>query len=513
MTTTEQQNNKRIAKNTLLLYFRMFFTMAVGLYTSRVILKNLGVEDFGIYNVVGGVVTMFTIISFAMSCATGRFITFSLGEGNSDKLNRVFSTSVLIHIIVAVIIIALAETIGLWFFNNKLVIPSERLIAAKWVYHFSVFSCVVMILSVPYNALITSHEKMGAFAYISVLEVVLKLAIAMGIVYGGIDRLILYGMLMLAVQILIRVIYQLYCHRTFKSVKFSFCWDRQISKDMLGYATWSLVGSASNLLAIHGQNILLNTFFGPVVNAARGIAVQVQNAIQQFSSSFQTAMFPQINKSFARGDLQYMHSLIIACSKYSFYLLLFISLPIFIEIKQILNLWLVEPPEHSASFIRLMIVICVLNALGTPISTAAGAHGKIRNFQLVVGGIMLLVVPVSYITLKLNSIPEYIFIAQIFISSVAQVARLLIVKKLIGLPLRKYFAEVFVKGCTVALIASVIPFAVYRILQEGLVSFVLIVTLSCVCTLCAVYVVGLNNAERNIAISQIRQIFQKLKKA
>lgn len=333
MEENQSAKNIRIAKNTFFLYLRMFLMMGISLYTSRIVLSTLGEVDYGLYNVVGGIVTMFTFVNFAMTCATNRYLSFELGKNNIENVNKVFSTSIIIHVVIAIFIFLLGETIGLWFLNTQMTIPADRMVAANWIYQLSILSCMVMIVSVPYNAIIISYEKMGAYAYISILEVILKLVIVwMLLISDTVDRLILYGVLMLCVNFVTRITYQVYCNRKIRFIRFRYIIEKDIIKDMSVYAFWSLCGSAANVFAIQGQNILLNMFFGPVVNAARGVAVQVQNAIQNFSTNFQNAMNPQINKSYAVGDLDYMFSLINASSKYSYYLLYIISLPVVLEI-------------------------------------------------------------------------------------------------------------------------------------------------------------------------------------
>lgn len=320
---TESANNKRIAKNALLLYFRMFITMAVSLYTSRVILKALGVEDFGIYNVVGGVVTMLTFINTAMGSASQRYITFELGHKNYKQLYTVFCTSVEVHILIAIIIAILSETIGIWFLNTHMEIPSLRLEAANWVYQFSILSCIVSILYVPFNATIIAHEKMSAFAYISIIEVLLKLIIVYMLMLSEIDRLILYSILIFSIQLFIFIIYVTYCICHFPETRFKFIFDKQLFKNMISFASWSLIGNLAIVACTQGLNILLNIFWGPIVNAARAIAAQVQNAIYSFGSNFQTAINPQITKNFATGNIKQMHNLIFVSCKYSFFLLFF----------------------------------------------------------------------------------------------------------------------------------------------------------------------------------------------
>ena len=302
-------NNKRIAKNTLMLYVRMLFSMIVSLFTSRVVLQTLGVEDYGIFNVVGGVITMFTFINAAMVSSTQRYLNFELAKGNSQRLRSVFNTSLQIHGLIAIAIIVLGETLGLWFVLNKLVIPESRMTAALWVYQCSILACSVNIMSAPYNADIIAHEEMSAFAYISILEVSLKLLIVYLLVVSPIDKLIAYAILTLSVQLLIRFIYSHYCHKHFEESYIEFNVNKVLFKEMSGFAGWSFFGNLAAILYTQGLNMMLNIFFGPVVNAARGIAVQVQSAVQQFVSGFQTALNPQITKNYAVGDLEQMHNL------------------------------------------------------------------------------------------------------------------------------------------------------------------------------------------------------------
>ena len=363
MTNQTSDNNKRIAKNTLLLYFRMLFTMAVSLYTSRVVLNTLGVEDFGVYNVVGGVVAMFGFINGSMSSATQRYITFALGKGDKTWLQTVFSTTLQIHTLIAGIIVLLGETVGLWFLYNKMQIPADRMDAAFWVLQCSIVATIVMIISVPYNADIIAHEKMSAFAYISILEVVLKLVIVYMLVVFSFDKLILYAFLLLAIQLLIRFCYSIYCNRHFEETKYRHVWDKALFKEMTGFAGWSLFGNLAGVLFSQGLNMLLNVFFGPIVNAARAVAVQVQSAIQQFVGNFQMALNPQITKTYAKGELGDMHSLMFRSARFSFFLLYFLSLPVLFETNFILTIWLKTVPENTVVFLRIMICTSLIYTL------------------------------------------------------------------------------------------------------------------------------------------------------
>lgn len=403
-------NNKRIAKNTLMLYIRMLFTMVVSLYTSSVVLQTLGVEDFGIFSVVGGVITMFTCINAAMVSSTQRFLNFELATGNEERLRSVFNTSIQIHALIAILIIVLGETVGLWFLLKKLVIPESRMTAAMWVYHCSVLTCAVNIISAPYNADIIAHEKMYAFAYISILDVSLKLFIIYLLLISPVDKLITYAILTLLVQLLIRYIYSRYCHKHFKESKLELRINKPLFKEMSWFAGWSFLGNFASILYTEGLNIMLNIFFGPIVNAARGIAVQVQTAVQQFVSGFQTALNPQITKNFAIGNMEQMHSLMFRSARFSFLLLFFVSLPVLLETDYLLTLWLKVVPENTVVFTRIMICISLIYTTANPCVVANQATGKVKVYQMVVGGILLTILPISYIVLKLGAPAYSVFI-------------------------------------------------------------------------------------------------------
>ena len=397
-------SNKRIAKNTLLLYARMLLLLAVSLYTSRIVLATLGIEDYGLYNVVGGIVVMFTFISKAMGNSTSRYITFALGKGDKAELKNVVGVSFFIHWILAGVILVLAETVGLWFLYNKMVIPEARMTAAFWVYQFSVVSCMVSIISVPFNSMIIAHEKMGAFAFISILDAVLKLLIVYLIQISSFDKLIFYAALLLGVMILDRLIYQVYCHRHFEEARNIKYQKSGLVKQMTSFAVWSLVGNLSYVCYTQGLNILLNMFFGPAVNAARGVAVQVESVINGFVTNFQTAVNPQITKSYAADEKGRVRDLLFLSSKFSFYLLLILCLPVFLEAPAILGLWLVEVPDHTVNFIRLLILIMMAQSLHNPVSMIKSATGQIKAYQLIIGGILLLIIPISYVALNGSTI-------------------------------------------------------------------------------------------------------------
>lgn len=336
--SVKSENNKRIAKNTFLLYFRMLFTMGVSLYTSRVVLNTLGVEDFGIYNVVGGVVVMFSFLNSSLATATQRFLNYEMGQGNALKLEKVFSIALTGHYLIALSVILLAETIGLWFVSTQLEIPAERMHAALWVYQFSILTLAVSIISVPYNAVIIAHERMKVFAYVSIAEVSLKLTVVFLLVYLSFDKLVLYAFLLLVVAVIVRMIYATYCKRNFTECKYRFIFEKDLFAQMFCFSGWMFTGTLSNLFSSQGVNILINMFFGPIQNAARGIAYQIQGTVNAFVTNFMVAVQPQIVKSYSQGNYSYMYKLVFMASRYSFYLLFLLSLPVLLQTVSIATL-------------------------------------------------------------------------------------------------------------------------------------------------------------------------------
>ena len=488
--------NKRIAKNTLVLYVRMLFTMGISLFTSRVILQTLGVEDYGISSVVGGVISMFTFINAAMVSSTQRYLNFELVRGDANQLRSVFSTSLQIHALIALAIIVLSETVGLWFLNEKLVIPEARMTAAMWVYQCSILSCAVSIMSTPYNAVIVAHEKMSAFAYISILDVSLKLLVVYLLVVLPFDKLIILSILTLLVQLFIRYIYTLYCHRHFPESYFQFRFNKTLFKEMFGFAGWSFWGNLAAILYTQGLNMMLNIFFGPIVNAARGIAVQVQSAVQQFVGGFQTALNPQITKNYASNNLPQMHSLMFRSARFSFLLLFFLSLPVLMETNFILTLWLKTVPDDAVVFTQIMICISLIYTTANPCIIANQATGKVKIYQMVVGGILLLILPISYVVLKLGAPAYSVFIVHFCIESLAQFSRMYMLRKLIHLPLWQYMKNIYIPIVSTVVIAIILPLVVRMQVSEGWLRF-LAVGFTCVLSVGASsYFIGFTKQER-----------------
>ncbi|WP_372948068.1 oligosaccharide flippase family protein [Mariniphaga sp.] len=503
---SNSENNKRIAKNTILLYFRMFLTMGVSLYTSRIVLNTLGVEDFGIYNVVGGVVTMFSFLNHSMALATQRFLSFELGKKNFEQLKKVFSMSVNIHAIIAVASFILAETIGLWFLNTKLNIPAERMSAANWVYQFSIFSFMITVMRVPYNATIIAHERMSVYAWVSIVEVILKLIIVFALVWLGFDKLKLYAVLIFSVSALVWFLYKIYCKRNFTETNYQFLWEKSLYKTLINYAGWNLFGNLAVVAFNQGINIMLNIFFGPAINAARGIAYQVNGAVSSFFHNFQMSMNPQIVKSYAADDHQYMQQLIFRGSKYSFFLLYFLSLPILLQTETILKWWLKLVPEYTVLFCQLILADALINCISGTLNTAVHATGKIKKYQAVVGGILLCNVPLSYIFLKLGYPPQVTLLITISLSVTAFFARLSIIIRLLNFSASDFLRQVVLKVLMVTALSCIIPLAVLLfVTEEGLIRFLIVCSLSFFSTIMMVYSIGLNNQERkfvNIKVSQ-----------
>ena len=505
---SQSANNKRIAKNTLLLYVRMLFGMLVSLFTSRVILQTLGVEDYGVYNVVGGVITMFTFLNSAMSSATSRYITFEIGKGNMEQLKKVFSTALQIHAAIALLIVILGETVGLWFLMNELVIPEGRMEAAMWVYQCSIVTAVVTIMSVPYNADIIAHEKMSAFAYISVLEILLKLAIVYLLVALPFDKLKVYAVLVLMVGLLIRYIYTRYCHKHFEESHYIHRIDKPLLKEMSSFAGWSFWGNLAGILYTQGLNMMLNIFFGPVVNDARGIATQIQSVVTQFVTNFQMALNPQITKTHASGEIDKMHSLMFRSARFSFMLLFFLSLPIMLETNYILTLWLGIVPENTVIFARIIKAISLIYTIANPCVIANQATGKVKVYQAVVGGLLLLILPISYIVLKMGAPAYSVFIVHFCVESVAQFARMYMLRNMIDLPLLSYVKNIYLPIMGVVVLSVVLPMLVYNNMQEGIMRL-LAVGVTCVISVAITSLfIGMTRNERTFLIDKSLRVLK-----
>ena len=498
-------DNKRIAKNTLFLYLRMFFVMLVSLYTSRLVLQGLGIVDYGIYNVVGGTIAMFEFLNGAMINATQRYITFELGRGDISRMRQVFTASFNIHLIALAFVILCAETLGLWLVLNKLTYPENRQATVLIVYQLSILTSAIIFMGYPFFAEIIAHEKMGVFAYLSILEVLIKLFTAYWIIYYNFDRLILYAILILLSQILIRAIYVIYCWNHFPETKFLLCWNSKMIREMGIFASWHIVGNLSAQLYIHGLNVLLNMFFGPSVNAARAVAGQIQNAITQFSRNFQMAVNPQITKSYAQNDKSYLNNLLYSSTKYTYFLLIILVLPIMLQTDSLLNLWLQTVPEYSATFIRILLVITIVESFGGPLMTAVSATGNVRNFQMVPGLFLLLIVPLSYIILKLGAPPSSVFLVYLFMMFVTFIYRFILSHNLIGFSYLDYFKEVILKCFNVTVVPLLISYILTRFSSNTIFELCSIFIISIISILLSIYFIGLSKIEKNYIICKIKK--------
>lgn len=504
--STSNANNVRIAKNTIFLYFRMILLMAVSLYTSRVVLATLGVEDYGVYNVVGGFISMLAFLNGAMSGSTQRYITVELGRGNQESLKEVFSTCVVTHAIIALIVLILGETIGLWFVVNKMVIPTSRMTSAIIVYQCSIITSIVQIMSYPYNADIIAHEKMSAFAYISIYEAFANLGIAFLIRVGNYDRLSLYAIALLVVKASVIMIYRIYCRTQFPEATFKLLINKRLIKELFSFTGWNLWGGMAGTLMGQGINVLLNIFFGPAVNAARGLAVQVQSAVHQFATNFQMAMNPQIIKTYATGEIQSMHSLIFRSAKFSFMLLLCIMLPLATEIDTILGLWLKDVPEYTNIFVCLMLIVCMIDSVSNPFMTASSATGKVKVYQSVVGGILISIIPISYVVVRMGGSPYSVFIVHIIVGIIAFIVRLLIVRKLINLSIRDYITRVILPCAFVFLPTFLFAWFVRSIMPEGIIFSAMIIILTLVMSVICAFFLGLSKNERHFILERLNLI-------
>ena len=502
-----QENNKRIAKNTLLLYVRMLFMMAVSLYTSRVILSTLGVEDYGIQNVVGGVVAMFSVLSGSMSSSISRFITFELGRGEIGRLKTVFSTGVNVQLGMSLLVMVVAEAVGVWFLNCKMNIPAERMVAANWVFQCSILTFVLNLMSVPYNAAIIAHEKMSAFAYISVIEVTLKLIIVYMLIISPFDRLITYSVLLMCVGALIRFIYGYYCKRYFEECTYHFVYDKAILKSMTSFAGWNFLGNGAYMLNTQGVNILMNMYFGVAVNAARGVATQVDVALKQFVNNFTTAVNPQITKSYAQGDLKSMHKLVCRSAKFSAFLMLFFAVPIILETDTILTLWLKNPPAYASIFLKWIIISSFMDTvLANSLVTSMFATGDIKRYQIIVTIVGCLVFPLSWLAFQLGFEPQVGYILYFIIYSILLFVRLYLLRDMVKLPIMMYVRTVLFKVIPTMTICFAVPSLLLFTMGEGLLRFALIVVSSMIVTSFTTYSTGLDEGEKKYLIELSKKI-------
>ena len=504
-------NNKRIARNTLMLYFRQILILLVSLYTVRVVLITLGIEDYGIYSVVGGIVSFFSFLSSTMASATQRFFSYALGQKDYDKLNKTFSVNLLIYGAIAIIALVLLESIGLWFVTEQLNVPAERFGAALWIYHFSVFMFITSIFSTPFMAIIIAHEDMQIYAYVSIVEVIMKLAVVFSLVYLPWDKLELYGMLTFTVSVIITLIYIIISLKKYSECQFSkFYWDKVLMQEIIRFTGWTLFGQLSTVFRNQAVTVLLNQFFNPVVVAARAIAVNITNQINIFSNNFNTGLYPPIIKSYAADDKDQMFSLILNGSKITFFLMWVFALPFFLEMDTILNIWLKNPPVQAVLFTRLALVEVLISSISLPLATAARAPGKMKLYESILGFIQILIFIVSWILLLMGGGAYIVFIVAIIANIIMFVIRLIIVKNLIGLSLRPYYKVVIIPVFVVILLSLIPSFTLHLLLPKGLLYTSITLSLSIIISCISMFYIGLDKQMQNKTKIIIQTQLQKL---
>ena len=489
----------------------MFFLMIVGLYTSRVVLQALGVVDFGIYGVVGGVVSSLAVFSNSLAVSTQRYLTFQMGKGDEEKLKRVFIICFSLYILLAICVFLLSETIGVWFVNTQLTIPQERMFATNCVFQCTIFSCIFHFLIAPYMSVIISYERMDVYAYIGIVEVTIKLLLVFLLEVFDFDHLIFYAVLMALAECLHFLCYYIFCNRKFSICHYRWIWDKSLFKELLSYSAWNVFGSLSGMFKNQGVSILLNVFFSPIVNAAREIAMQVNLAIHKFFTNFYTAVRPQITKYYAIEDYNNMFKLVFRSSKLSFFLILFLSLPIILEAPFLIDLWLGSIPEYTVEFVRLIVVVTAIDAMANPLMTSCHATGKVRLYQFVVGTITMTTLPIAYVMLKwFEASPVDIYFLSIGISLVNLFVRLFLVKRLIlNFPVKRYIKDVFCRSFLVAIVAFVFPFVVSQQMEIGWLEFLVVGCLSVLCAFFSIFSIGMTSNERQwikiVFLSKIRK--------
>ena len=507
--------DKRIAKNSIFLYIRMFITMLIGLYTSRVVLEVLGVQDYGIYEVVGGLIALFAFLNATMAASTQRFLTFEIGRGDKERLRRVFCTAVNIHVLIGLLVVLLAESVGIWFINNKLNIPTERLTAAQIVFQCSLFSAFLSITQVPYNALIIANEKLGVYAYVSVISSILKLLLVLLVSILSFDHLILFAVFMFVKEVIILMIYRVYCVSKFKESAYRWFWDRGLVVEIGAFAGWNLTAHFVNMAKNQGVNILLNIFYGPVCNAARGIASQVQGTLLQFSDNFQIATVPQITKRYASGDYEGSNNLIVQGSKISLLLLMIVMLPIIIEAETLLSFWLVEVPEHAIIFTRLCLIATLCNALSGLLVYGALATGRVKKYQIIMSTIIALQFCAVWVLFYRGSEPRVMYIAEIVCYVVALFARLFLLKGMIYFPMGKYLKEVVLKCILVFMLSFILPYYLHTIITSNILRVLCVGTSSVALSCAFTFFIALNKDEKQFlyrpyAILKMRWKYRKI---
>lgn len=509
--TDNQTNNNRLAQNTVILYIRLILTLVIGLYTSRVVLNALGVEDFGIYNVVGGIVSMFTMISGSLSAAITRFLTFELGKNDIESVRRTFATSMIIQIALCVIIILFAESVGLWFLHSKMIIPADRMVAANWVYQFSLITFCLNLINIPYNAVVIAHERMNIYAYMSIYDAIAKLVVVYLLIISPIDRLIFYAFLLTLVSLSSRLIYGVYCSNHFEECNTKLIFNKPLFKEMFSFSYWNFIGVISSVFRDSGGNVIINMFYPPTVNAARGVAIQVGNAVRSFSSNFVVAINPQITKTFAANEREYTNKLVISGAKLSYFLLFVLALPVLCNTHYLLEIWLKIVPEYAVVFVRLVLILALVDSISETMITLMLATGDIKTYQIVVGCVVLLNLPISYLFLKLGYLPQIVVIVAILISLICIMLRAIMLKRMVGFPISYFVKDVLLKILIVTALTGTAAYYFTSLLDE---SFFTLIVSSVFCVLSSftiIWLFGFNRSEKTLVINLLSSKIKFLK--
>lgn len=505
-------NSGRIVKNTVALYGRSLLVLAVSLYTSRVVLNVLGVEDYGLYNVVGGVITMLGFLNTTMQATFQRYYNVAMGEGKEVEIKQLFRSSLTVQLLLSIIVIVLGETVGLWFLSNKLVIPDGRMEAAQILYQVTIVSFVLSIFKGPFAAIITAYERMGVYALFSIIETALKLGIVFVVQVIPGDKLIFYSLLILLIHIVDISLYIIFCIKKIPTTDIGFNWSREYLKKMFSFSAWSTIGTLAYTLKSQGLNIVLNLFFGTVVNAARGVAYQVLNAVNQFITSFQTAFRPQLTKLYASGDYEATMRLYYSATKLSYYLIFTISLPILLETPFILHLWLGNAvPEYAAVFTRVILLTAFVSAFANPTTAIAYATGKIKNFSIVVSFFNLMIVPVAWLFLKLGYGPTSAMLVSLVFTILVQIIRLIVVANMTVLKVGDYMIHVVLPVTLYSVLSLALPIIMKFSFDTGWMKLLLIIMASAISSICFIWLVGTNKVEKHFVLSKIKslKVFRK----
>lgn len=501
----KMQNNKRIAKNSLMLYIRMVLLMAVSLFTSRVYLQTLGETDFGIFNIVGGVVILFSFVGNTMQLATQRYLNYALGKEDEHGARKIFNISLLLYGAVSLVIIFFAETIGLWFLNTKMNIPQERMTAANWVYQFALAGFVFQMLRTPYNAVIIAYENMSVYAYFSIIEAILKLGAAISLLLIGYDKLLVLSGITMLVYLAVTVIYNIYCNRKYPISHFQFVWDSEIVKGLYSFSGWSMFGALANLGGSQGVNIILNVFWGVVVNAALGIANQLAAAVNQLVSNFQVAYNPQLVKLYASGDMNAFYKMIFRSSKYSFFLFLYAFIPVCFCAEFILKTWLGSVPAYTVEFSRLIMAFYLVDAISAPLWLSVQAVGKIRNYQLLMSILIFSNLPIIYLLMYFGFSPLYAWVVRLMINILTYMVRVFYLKKLFAFPSWAYIRTILLRICLVLSASVIAPCLLYGVWGEGWINLIVITIGSLLSTTLVIILLGLEKPEKVMLLNFVKK--------